>query len=128
MGDAARLPKLGIHADLGKARHRVHFVDVELACLALQKEIYPRQAAQVERKKRLDRHAPQLLGRLVRDLGGKIEAWRALEVPCAVEVEIFAGPDLSDGTCKLPEGAAHAALPPPALATRRSDRPAVVFP
>src|SRR5262249_11676858 len=47
IGDAACLPQLGIHADLGEARHGIDLVDVERAGIAVEEAIHPRQAAEV---------------------------------------------------------------------------------
>src|SRR6266487_6894922 len=41
--EAARLPKLGIHTDLGKPWQRINLVDIDEPGLFLQKEIYASQ-------------------------------------------------------------------------------------
>jgi len=68
VGQATGFPELGVHADFGEAGHGIDLVDVDFACLFLKKEVYTREAAEVERGEGEDGLAANLFGQLLRNI------------------------------------------------------------
>ena len=53
IGQTTRFPEFGVHTDLGKAGHRIHLVDIDLARLFLHKEVHAGQTVEVQSQKGL---------------------------------------------------------------------------
>src|SRR5207249_10790236 len=90
IGEAARLPKLGIHTDLGKAWQRIDLVDIDAPGLFLQKEIHASQTTEVKGHKRLHRLAAYLLRRSLGDIGGDNHLGFVIDVLGVIVIKFIA--------------------------------------
>ncbi|CDN44222.1 hypothetical protein BN871_EK_00080 [Paenibacillus sp. P22] len=106
--NARFLPEQRVHAVRRKARHRVHFVDQNLAVAPSKEEIDAGEAGAVDGQISPDRHLAHRFGRLCRKIGGNVHDGGAVHVLGVVIVEVRSADDLADDRCARVVIAEHA--------------------
>jgi hypothetical protein len=95
VGEAARLPQLGVHRDRGEPRDRVHLVEEEPAAALLEEEVDPCHPVAAQRLEHVDGHRPHLVGLLGRERRRHEELRPVVDVLVLVVVELVPGHDLA---------------------------------